>query len=172
VASGQVVATVAVGTSPQAVSYDKFNAKLYVANSGSDNVSVIDSTNTVVATLPAYYTPTSLVWTENNGQTLVANNDGSNVMIYTDSMNPGVAERMRPGVCYSTPRATVVRGILFLPVAQSHKPQAASLLNAAGRKVRDLHTGANDVSTLAPGVYFVRESQAQAQAVHKLVLAR
>jgi hypothetical protein len=35
------------------------------------------------------------------------------------------------------------------------------LLDAAGRKVMGLHAGANDVSRLAPGVYFVREAQAQ-----------
>jgi hypothetical protein len=54
-----------------------------------------------------------------------------------------------------SPAATVVRGLLFLPEAPSHKPQAASLVDAAGRKVRDLHPGANDVSRLAPGIYFV-----------------
>jgi hypothetical protein len=38
--------------------------------------------------------------------------------------------------------------------------------------VLDLHLGANDVRALAPGVYFVREvqAQAQAQAVRKIVL--
>jgi phosphoribosylformylglycinamidine (FGAM) synthase PurS component len=52
--------------------------------------------------------------------------------------------------------ATVIRGVLFLPEAPSHKPQAASLLDASGRKVLELHTGANDVSRLSPGVYFMR----------------
>jgi len=33
---------------------------------------------------------------------------------------------------------------------------AAALLDASGRKVFDLKPGANDVSQLAPGVYFVR----------------
>jgi len=46
------------------------------------------------------------------------------------------------------------------------------LLDACGRKVMDLHPGANDVRALAPGVYFVRtaQAQAQAQAVRKVVL--
>jgi len=37
-----------------------------------------------------------------------------------------------------------------------------------------LHPGVNDVSGLSPGVYFVRETQAQAQAqaVRKVVIAR
>jgi len=46
----------------------------------------------------------------------------------------------------------------------------AALLDISGRKVLDLHPGANSVRALAPGVYFVRE--AQAQAIHKVVVAR
>jgi hypothetical protein len=72
------------------------------------------------------------------------------------------------------PVATVVRGALFLAEASSHKPQAASLLDVSGRRVMDLRPGANDVRALAPGVYFVREAQAQvqAQAVRKVVVTR
>jgi hypothetical protein len=48
------------------------------------------------------------------------------------------------------------------------------LLDAAGRKVAELRAGTNDVSKLAPGVYFVREAQAQAQAraIQKVVILR
>jgi hypothetical protein len=60
-----------------------------------------------------------------------------------------------------TPRpdlsATIVSGVLSLPEASSPKPQAASLMDISGRKVRDLYYGANDVRALAPGVYFIRE---------------
>jgi hypothetical protein len=68
----------------------------------------------------------------------------------------------------------VIRGVLYVPEASSHKPQAASLLDASGRKVLDLHPGANDVRALAPGVYFVREkpqaTSPKPQAVRKIVL--
>jgi hypothetical protein len=69
--------------------------------------------------------------------------------------------------------ATIVRGVLFLP--RSLGPSTpAGLLDISGRKVMDLKPGANDVRTLAPGVYFVREveAQAQAQAVRKVMLTR
>jgi hypothetical protein len=46
------------------------------------------------------------------------------------------------------------------------------LLDISGRKVQDLKPGANDVRTLAPGVYFVREAQAQARVVRKVVITR
>jgi hypothetical protein len=76
---------------------------------------------------------------------------------------------------HMTRRATVVRGVLFLPDAASRKPRATScLLDIGGRRVLDLKPGANDVRALAPGVYFVREAraQAQAQAIRKVVVTR
>jgi len=58
--------------------------------------------------------------------------------------------------------------VLFLPEAPG------GLLDISGQEVLDLRAGANDVSRLSPGVYFVREAQAQAQAqaVRKVVIAR
>jgi hypothetical protein len=51
-----------------------------------------------------------------------------------------------------------------------------ALLDAAGRTVANLHPGANDVSGIVPGVYFVlSESLAvgrQPSAVTKVVVAR
>jgi len=82
----------------------------------------------------------------------------------------GVEESLKPQASSRKPATTVVRGALFLPEAASCKPQAASLLDVSGRKVMGLMAGANDVSRLSPGVYFVRE--AQAQAVRKVVLTR
>ena len=83
--------------------------------------------------------------------------------------NPGVAET--PGEEVRTVNAaTVVRGMLLVPSLR--RTAKCSLLAIDGRKVLDLHPGANDVRALAPGVYFVREAQAQAQAqtVRKVVL--
>jgi hypothetical protein len=69
-----------------------------------------------------------------------------------------------------TPNAgpTIVHGVLLLPA--SSFTLHSSLFTLSGQKVLDLGPGANDVSRLSPGVYFVRE--AQAQAVTKVVLAR
>ena len=70
--------------------------------------------------------------------------------------------------------ATIVRGVLMLGAVDSRQKTTyrAELLDAAGRKMLDLRSGVNDVSRLAPGVYFVREAQAQAQAVRKVVIQR
>jgi hypothetical protein len=88
-----------------------------------------------------------------------------------DSMT-GVEESPRPQALSSKPAATVVRGVLILAEATSCKAQAASLLDVAGRNVLNLLPGPNDVRALAPGVYFVREAQAHAQAVQKIVVTR
>jgi len=50
---------------------------------------------------------------------------------------------------------TIVRGILNLQSEICNLKSAIILLDASGRKVLDLAPGPNDVSHLAPGVYFV-----------------
>jgi YVTN family beta-propeller protein len=60
---------------------------------------------------------------------------------------------------------TIVRGMLFLPERPS--PSTSCLVDASGRQVMELCSGANDVRALAPGVYFVTE---RPQAVRKIVL--
>jgi hypothetical protein len=70
-----------------------------------------------------------------------------------------------------TGEASVVCGVLFLP--RSLDPSIPrSLLDISGRRVLDLKPGANDVRGLAPGVYFVRESEARAEAIRKVVVTR
>jgi hypothetical protein len=74
--------------------------------------------------------------------------------------------------------ASVLRGVLLLPRDMTETTGVSDgvprfmLLDVSGRKVLDLRPGANDVRALAPGVYFVREAQAQAQAIRKVVVTR
>jgi aminopeptidase N len=64
---------------------------------------------------------------------------------------------------------SIIRGVLLLgDCPQTGTVPKAVLLDVSGRKVLDLHAGANDVSGLCPGIYFVLE--AQARAVRKVVL--
>lgn len=71
-----------------------------------------------------------------------------------------------------TPEATVVRRELWLGT-RSKLPgnlvmSRAVLLDAAGRRALDLHSGPNDVSSLSAGVYFVHFGDAS----RRVVLAR
>ena len=80
-------------------------------------------------------------------------------MAWIDSIAGAVDETPR-----SEPRATsaptFARGVLFLPSASGVERDASSvLLDVSGRKVLELHPGANDVRALMPGVYFIKEGQ-------------
>jgi hypothetical protein len=85
----------------------------------------------------------------------------------------GIQESFKPQAASSKLMPTIVRGAIRLAPTTNPKPQAASLLDAAGRKVMGLLPGANDVRALAPGVYFVWEelqaSSHKPQAVRKIV---
>jgi hypothetical protein len=69
---------------------------------------------------------------------------------------------------------TVVGGVLKLH--QGAKARVYELMDISGRRVLDLHSGANVVRHLSPGVYFVRGSMTEdgrpAAAVRKVVVTR
>jgi CubicO group peptidase (beta-lactamase class C family) len=90
-----------------------------------------------------------------------------------DRAASAVADNPGPQAASPEPAASVVRNVLFLPEAPSRNLQATSLLNIAGRSVLDLHPGANDISGLAPGVYFVRAASRTPSVAgcRKIVLA-
>src|SRR2546427_141267 len=81
-----LVGTIQVGTSSYGIAYG--NGNIYVANFGSNNVSVINSTNTVVATIPVGIHPAGVTY--GNGNAYVANY-GSNTVSVIDSTNAVVA---------------------------------------------------------------------------------
>jgi hypothetical protein len=81
---------------------------------------------------------------------------------------PGVAQTLDDERRTANVGATLVNGVLNLQPAISNLQSEIDLLDACGRTVTALHPGANDVSTLSPGVYFVRE---EPQAVRKVVIA-
>ena len=91
----------------------------------------------------------------------------------TVRLNPMNVEESRQLTAYSSqPAPTVIRGTLLLPPLLS---APSSLLSIDGRTVMPLHSGANDVSVLAPGVYFVRAASGvrrQASGVTKVVIQR
>ncbi len=94
------------------------------------------------------------------------------ILAYPDTP-PGVEEGQAQAPSHK-PQASIVRGVLFLPPALLSLP--CSLLSADGRKVLDLHAGANLVGGLAPGVYFIRVQPRaggpRPRAVQKIVIAR
>jgi hypothetical protein len=69
---------------------------------------------------------------------------------------------------------TIVRNVLNLQSATCNLESEMVLLDIAGRKVLDLHPGPNDMSRLAPGVYFVRAASCKLSAAGclKVVITR
>ncbi len=93
-------------------------------------------------------------------------------LVKTDAAgNAAVLET--PSAEMRTPNsATIVRGVLRLP--PSLFTIHTSLFDMTGRAVMSLHSGANDVGHLAPGVYFVRAASCKPSAVssHKVLITR
>jgi DNA-binding beta-propeller fold protein YncE len=138
-------------------------------------VTVIDgATDAVIKTIRVGAGPHDFCRNPVQNRVYVANYDGSSISVLRDS-GGGIEESFRPQATSTKPAPTIIRGVLFLPLEYGVARGASSvLLDISGRKVLDLHPGANDVRALAPGVYFARETQAQVQAqvVRKVVLTR
>jgi len=97
---------------------------------------------------------------------------GQAVVVLKDSAVAALADV--PSAAPHTVTPTVVRGILRTGNSIQNTGNREELLDATGRRVLILGPGDNDVTSLAPGVYFIHEAQAQAQAqaVRKVIIAR
>jgi len=177
---------------------DTANRWVYVADAVAHTVSVIDAhRDTIVAVLPAGEV-TALAWNATDLRTYAANLTAGTITVIRDSLHVGIADR-GTRLAARRPHATIVRGVLFLPRGENGDcpaklgtdpsqgpvrfpgtvPGFASvglssfwaLLDISGRKVLDLKPGANDVRSLAPGVYFIRSAPSTV-SVRKVIIAR
>ena len=80
----------------------------------------------------------------------------------------GVEEHQMPHAIRPRREPTIVRGILNLQSATCNLKSEMALLDASGRQVLPLLPGANDVSRVPPGVYFVHD----ASSVSRVLVAR
>jgi YVTN family beta-propeller protein len=168
------VATVDLPTWTWAMAYDSEADRIHCLDNSTGYVAIVDCRrDSMVKTVRVGSQPVAAAYASAFRRMYVANQYGSSLSVIRDTTLSGIeAPDVLPAI--ERPAPTIVRGVLFLPGASSHRPQAASLMDATGRKVLDLMPGANDVRALAPGVYFVREAQAQAQAqaIRKVVLTK
>jgi len=79
------------------------------------------------------------------------------------------AEEMTKSEVRMTKLPTIVRGVLVLEARGERREARSELLDITGRNVMRLKPGANDVSRLSPGVYFVRS---ESSAVAKVMVQR
>jgi|SRR5579859_1244486 len=85
-----VTATVAAGVNPTAVAVNPLTNKIYVANSGSSNVTVIDGTTNATATVPVGATPSAVAVNPVTNRIYVANRNSSNVTVVDGATNTTV----------------------------------------------------------------------------------
>jgi YVTN family beta-propeller protein len=157
------------------MAFDSVANRLWATSPNFGCISLVDGrTNRFLGLLEAGQTPGDITWVPQHRRMYAVDQKGQAIFVFRDTSLVGLNGELASGSTRSM--ATVVRGVLFLPEAASHKPQAASLLDVSGRKVLDLKPGANDVRRLAPGVYFVREEPEatgrKPQAVRKIVVTR
>jgi photosystem II stability/assembly factor-like uncharacterized protein len=101
------------------------------------------------------------------GGAIIKTTDGGEIWV-AEERQP--SPRLRPAT-----GPTIVRGVLFL---QGDCPRTGTvpktvLLDISGRKVLDLHAGANDLRMLAPGVYFIRATAGRGpSAASKVVIQK
>jgi YVTN family beta-propeller protein len=176
-----VVASVSIGGEGVALSYDPLNDYVYCACRGWNDVYVIDALrDSVAASIGVGASPFALAWDPARMRTYVLNYASSDLSVIRDSLHVGVAEE-RPQASHRGPQATIVRGVLVLPrdmtglAGNSDRAPRPTLLDVTGRRVMDLRAGANDISRLAPGVYFVLRAasgERQAAGATKVVIQR
>src|SRR5919107_315762 len=86
-----VIATIPVGGSPFGVAINQFYDLVYVANAGSNTVSVIDLNNTVVATIPVGGSPFGVAINPTNGLVYVSISNRNTVSVIDPATNKVVA---------------------------------------------------------------------------------
>ncbi|MEO0107556.1 MAG: SBBP repeat-containing protein [candidate division WOR-3 bacterium] len=87
----------------------------------------------------------------------------------------GLAERGSVEARSERTEAIIARGVLWLQPGSNRGTQGAGLQDICGREVMRLWPGANNVSELSPGVYFITESAGhsrQTPCVTRVILTR
>jgi YVTN family beta-propeller protein len=158
------------------VFYDSVSNHIYCA---SNRVYVVDcASGTVLDTFPqtmlTYDWQDAFAFDPPSSRVFGLDYCKSQVFVIHDTSTVGVAEPVQhAGVRPVMP--TFVHGKLELPEdAAIPCGSPIALVDITGRKVADLRPGPNDVRTLAPGVYFVREEpqavNSKPQAVRKVII--
>jgi len=113
-----------------------------------------------------------------SGWTGVVGNAPYNSPRIWGTLSPVIGINVRPTELARAPERfpTIVRNVLLLgDCPRIGTVPKAALLDISGRKVLDLRVGANDVSRLPAGIYFVRSSSGvtrSASSVTKVVVSR
>jgi len=132
--------------------------------------------NLVLTTVQLGGTPAALDWNPGHRRVYVSEPTNSCIRVIHDTTTSAFEQGGYPPASRSYSLATVVRGMLALPRGMTElsddtdRVPRPALMDISGRKLLDLHPGANDVRDVAPGVYFVRSDSAA--TLTKVVVTR
>ena len=127
-----VTASVAAGTSPIAVAINPVTNKIYVANEGSSDVTVIDgATNTVVATVMAGTTPFAVAINPVTNKIYVANRGSDNVTVIDGATNTVVTTV----VAGTSPRAVAINPVTNKIYVANQDSANVTVINGANNTV-------------------------------------
>ncbi len=117
-----VVATIPVGSEPHGVAFDPANGYVYIANFGSDTVSVLDgSSDKIVESVPVGLNPVALAVDSSNGDVYVANGASAYASVIDGATNKVIA---------NVTVGTFAQGIAFDPsngdIYVTHSPEPHS----------------------------------------------
>ena len=121
-----VVANIPVGNGPQGVAYNPNNNNMYVTNTGSNTVSVINTSNAVIANVPVGTSPQNVAYNPNNNN-MYASNAVSNTVSVVNPSNTVIA---------TIPVGTTPFGIAY---------------NPNNNNIYVSNFGSNTVSVISPG---------------------
>jgi DNA-binding beta-propeller fold protein YncE len=182
--TNQLGDSISVAGPTTALCYNRYTNKLFTEDGGHCWLSVIDcGTNTLLKTIGVDTAPYyCMVWNPPNNRVYVGCWTivpwvSSGISVIRDS-GGGVEESPKPQAASFKPMATIARGELVLAKGAGTNSSTSWLLDISGRKVLDLQPGTNDVSRLAPGVYFVRSASgvrcdaSSVERVSRVVIAR
>jgi DNA-binding beta-propeller fold protein YncE len=162
-----VTARIATGYASLGMAWLDYTGKYLFFQTYADSSSSLRVYDSRTDSLLGVYAPlpSPLCITSNPDKGCIYVGRGDEILVYPD-VPPGVEETSSAEVRVTNCGPTVVSGMLFL--SGDRRPgtgDRAALLDIAGRVVMNLQPGANNVSHLGVGVYFVRS---QPSAVSRL----
>lgn len=141
-----------------AFSVDSAANKVYCSNFIEDKVTILDgSADTILKTISTGSGPRAMCHNPVNGRTYVANREGNSISVIRDSASGGIEENWRPT---KEPHAFDIfpnpcKGVLNITLRVNEKSKF-ELYNAQGRIAAILNPGANDISRINSGIYFIK----------------
>ena len=141
-----------------ALSVDSAANKIYCSNYIDDKVTILDgNADTILKTISTGSGPRAMCHNPVNGRTYIANREGNSVAVIRDSASGGVEEQRQTSVerreldVWPNP----CKGVLNV-TRRSSEQSKLELYDVKGQIVAILKHGANNISRLNSGIYFLK----------------